>query len=90
MNSRFQGGVVATAALLAAGLANGVLAQEHTLRIQTHYAPETLSGELAAQFVDDVQTMSGGRVAIEMFYSSSRSEERRVGKECRSRWSPYH
>ena len=25
-------------------------------------------------------------------YSSlrSRSEERRVGKECRSRWSPYH
>ena len=22
--------------------------------------------------------------------SSSRSEERRVGKECRSRWSPYH
>ena len=20
----------------------------------------------------------------------SRSEERRVGKECRSRWSPYH
>ena len=29
------------------------------------------------------------------FYASfadiiSRSEERRVGKECRSRWSPYH
>ena len=23
-------------------------------------------------------------------YSLSRSEERRVGKECRSRWSPYH
>jgi len=22
--------------------------------------------------------------------ASSRSEERRVGKECRSRWSPYH
>ena len=22
--------------------------------------------------------------------SQSRSEERRVGKECRSRWSPYH
>ena len=21
---------------------------------------------------------------------SARSEERRVGKECRSRWSPYH
>ena len=23
-------------------------------------------------------------------YGSDRSEERRVGKECRSRWSPYH
>ena len=22
--------------------------------------------------------------------NNSRSEERRVGKECRSRWSPYH
>ena len=24
------------------------------------------------------------------FYRGMRSEERRVGKECRSRWSPYH
>ena len=24
------------------------------------------------------------------FYVDKRSEERRVGKECRSRWSPYH
>ena len=23
-------------------------------------------------------------------YAIARSEERRVGKECRSRWSPYH
>ena len=27
--------------------------------------------------------------AISVFLST-RSEERRVGKECRSRWSPYH
>ena len=26
----------------------------------------------------------------ELFFSKNRSEERRVGKECRSRWSPYH
>ena len=26
----------------------------------------------------------------EQYYNSNRSEERRVGKECRSRWSPYH
>ena len=25
-----------------------------------------------------------------IFQLKSRSEERRVGKECRSRWSPYH
>ena len=30
-----------------------------------------------------------GRSQIE-YYRSGRSEERRVGKECRSRWSPYH
>ena len=28
--------------------------------------------------------------SLEYAYLSSRSEERRVGKECRSRWSPYH
>ena len=26
----------------------------------------------------------------ELEQESGRSEERRVGKECRSRWSPYH
>ena len=25
-----------------------------------------------------------------LYMESKRSEERRVGKECRSRWSPYH
>ena len=30
------------------------------------------------------------RVANKINSSSLRSEERRVGKECRSRWSPYH
>ncbi len=46
-------------------------AADYTLRIQTHYAPETTSGKLAQQFVDDVETMSGGRLDIEMFFSSS-------------------
>ena len=27
---------------------------------------------------------------INLNYKEYRSEERRVGKECRSRWSPYH
>ena len=27
---------------------------------------------------------------MERYFAEERSEERRVGKECRSRWSPYH
>ena len=27
---------------------------------------------------------------IKGMFNPKRSEERRVGKECRSRWSPYH
>ena len=27
---------------------------------------------------------------IAVYLNEQRSEERRVGKECRSRWSPYH
>ncbi len=42
-----------------------------TLRIQTHYATEHPSGKLAAQFADDIETMSGGSIDIELFYSSS-------------------
>src|SRR5256885_15110844 len=30
------------------------------------------------------------RIYLEHLGDSVRSEERRVGKECRSRWSPYH
>ena len=30
------------------------------------------------------------RISMTSGSSSARSEERRVGKECRSRWSPYH
>src|SRR3712207_7846959 len=29
-------------------------------------------------------------VSKDLFRNNRRSEERRVGKECRSRWSPYH
>src|SRR2546430_8759719 len=38
--------------------------------------------ELPLNFV----VVGGGPTGVEL----ARSEERRVGKECRSRWSPYH
>lgn len=60
--------------VLAFGIGAGVATAAdkiHTLRIQTHFAPETPSGKLAAQFVDDIQVMSNGQLKIEMFYASS-------------------
>ncbi|WP_172330188.1 TRAP transporter substrate-binding protein [Mangrovicoccus sp. HB161399] len=42
-----------------------------TLRIQTHQAPEAVSGKLVADFVEQVRAMSEGSIDIEMFYSSS-------------------
>ena len=41
----------------------------------------------AARFVSE---LSGQGKTILLIGTKRRSEERRVGKECRSRWSPYH
>ena len=69
MLKKFSKGLMAGAAMVAlSGVAD---AASTNLRIQTHYAPETVSGKLAAQYVDNVQTMSNGEISIEMFYSSS-------------------
>ena len=37
--------------------------------------------------IEWMEVLAGERAFNE---TGSRSEERRVGKECRSRWSPYH
>ena len=55
-------------------------------------------GQLIASIEPDVnqaQTLAGVRrgvnqAEIDFADAEKRSEERRVGKECRSRWSPYH
>ena len=57
---------------------------------------EVLEESEFAPMWDEVKgELSGKKVALFGSYGwgdgeSSRSEERRVGKECRSRWSPYH
>lgn len=61
----------AAAVAVSASLSAAVVAETTSLRIQTHYAPETVSGKLAAEYIDNVQTMSNGEIQIEMFYSSS-------------------
>ena len=63
---------VAVSALAVTGLmAGAAVAADTNLRIQTHYAPETVSGKLAAQYVEDIRNMSNGEIKVEMFYSSS-------------------
>ena len=34
--------------------------------------------------------MNDNYITLTIGKKKNRSEERRVGKECRSRWSPYH
>ncbi|MGP6088001.1 TRAP transporter substrate-binding protein [Antarctobacter jejuensis] len=60
-----------TTAAAVAIAASAAQAQDVTLRIQTHYATEHPTGKRLAEFIDDVSVMSGGEIAIEMFYSSS-------------------
>ena len=48
--------------------------------------------ETAKNFVDTHENENGVLSAEDnaTYSRMERSEERRVGKECRSRWSPYH
>ena len=55
----------------------------------TEFGPGPIVGEFNA--VGIPAKIDKGKVAIQKDTTfSQRSEERRVGKECRSRWSPYH
>ena len=45
---------------------------------------------IAASFNDSVVYCTEIQVLDSTALDKNRSEERRVGKECRSRWSPYH
>lgn len=56
---------------LALGLMAGSVDAQTKLRIQNHQSQESVQGRLIAQFVDDVTTMSGGEIEIEMHYSSA-------------------
>ena len=61
------------------GYANhGWLKTHHTFSFANYYNPERVHFGMLRVLNDD--SVAPGE----------RSEERRVGKECRSRWSPYH
>ena len=49
------------------------------------------SGELhLGNYLGAIKNWGARADEFDCFYFMARSEERRVGKECRSRWSPYH
>src|SRR5256884_9144954 len=65
-----------------------VVGQHGQLEMHAVHGP-TIRGmrsqpRIVVGFLD--QVLRGGTLTIKPY----RSEERRVGKECRSRWSPYH
>ena len=55
-------------------------------------APRVAKSCLPGQFVIVKMDEVGERIPLTIcdYDREARSEERRVGKECRSRWSPYH
>ena len=60
---------LAAASVLALGTA--ATAQQTVLRIQTHFSQGNPVGQMAAKYIDDIQTMSNGEIQVEMFYASS-------------------
>ena len=59
---------------------------------QPQWAEQDLDGvwQMAQQAICEVLSTAQVKDVDAIGLSVHRSEERRVGKECRSRWSPYH
>src|SRR6266478_10213745 len=79
-------GALGTFLLLFTGILETVGGTLVTLGLLTRPAAFLLSGELAVGY----WWMHAPRSPYPMANGGERSEERRVGKECRSRWWPYH
>src|SRR3712207_6654290 len=68
-------------------------AGENEYRIRAYAAddfPQLPGFEAAGSFKMSGEVLVDTVEKVSRSYSRDRSEERRVGKECRSRWSPYH
>ena len=59
---------------------------------RTHIVKTRLDDEEHADLLRrlEIYDMNQSEFIREAISGATRSEERRVGKECRSRWSPYH
>ena len=63
---------------------------EGFLRIKGESEGKTLNIEKSEGKENNSSDVNIISISSDLIDSSDRSEERRVGKECRSRWSPYH
>ena len=85
--------MLALAALcFAAGGASAQQTDGKSVAPKTYKAYMVSDAHLDTQWNWDVQTTIREYIPRTLFQNLylMRSEERRVGKECRSRWSPYH
>ena len=62
----------------------------YSIEISSDNGRYKLAGENATDFPKVPAVSDDFSVDLSTDVLASRSEERRVGKECRSRWSPYH
>src|SRR5256885_13924173 len=69
-----------------------VLAEDVTSPIDLPAWDNSAMDGYAARAVDVERAGPDHKIALAVIeaVAAGRSEERRVGKECRSRWSPYH
>jgi len=68
---------------------HGCLKEERTIGSE-YLVGVTVNADLSIASVSDNLSDTIDYVHINHIVKEERSEERRVGKECRSRWSPYH
>ena len=55
------------------------------------FFPRNIAKEANAQAMNELRNAEQSKkFKTDTQIAQARSEERRVGKECRSRWSPYH
>src|SRR5256886_3172844 len=71
-----------------------IFTREFLARLSAIASPEAflfaMHGAQTAESADDTEGYFLRKAREALGPSVPRSEERRVGKECRSRWSPYH
>ena len=71
-----------------AEMRNSVKVKAEDMQLYAVTDTQWLNGRDFLEVIESV--LANGATFLQLREKNARSEERRVGKECRSRWSPYH